>query len=486
MSFNILDNIPEEFKEKKGSKSRIIKFFLGLLFFAVIGCLFLLGGHLSGQGDGQSWLAKVPFFSQASHLVESATQKLKGEDNDRINILLLGIGGKNHDGAFLTDTILLTSIQPSAKNVAMVSIPRDLTVPIEGMGWRKVNNIDAYAESQTTGSGGLAASQAIGDLLNVPVDYYVRVDFDGFKKIIDDLGGITVNVKNTLDDYAYPVLGMEDAEPYSSRYEHLHIDVGMQQMDGELALKYARSRHGLGVEGSDFARSRRQQKVIQAVKDKMSSVNFILNPSKISSVYNDLADHISTNLKIWEMFRLWTMLKDVKEENITNKVLDNSPSGLLVDGRGLDGAYILTPKSGDFSEVQYLVQNVFNNNTPLAKKDEVKIAGANLEVLNGTWVDGLASRIAMDLEKQGFVITRVANALNHNFQKSVIYDLTAGAKNDALTILKDKTNANTSDTLPAWLTNDLKINGASRTQPDFILIIGEDADKTKSGTANSE
>jgi LCP family protein required for cell wall assembly len=486
MSFNILDNLPEEFKEKEKSKSRVIKFFLGLLFFAVLGYFFLLGGHLSGQGDGQSWLAKIPFIIQASHLVESATQKLKGEDNNRINILLLGIGGKGHDGAYLTDTIMLTSVQPSTKNVAMVSIPRDLIVPIEGMGWRKVNNIDAYAESQTPGSGGLAASQAIGDLLNVPVDYYLRIDFDGFKKVIDDLGGIQVDVENTLDDYTYPVLGMEEAEPYSSRYEHLHIEKGIQQMDGELALKYARSRHAAGVEGSDFARSRRQQKVIQAIKDKMASVNFILNPSKISNVYNDLADHISINLKIWEIFRLWTMLKDVKEENITNKVLDNSPSGLLVDARGLDGAYILTPKSGDFSEVQYLVQNVFNNNTPLAKKDEVKIAGANLEVLNGTWVDGLASRIAMDLEKQGFVITRVANALNHNFQKSVIYDLTNGAKNDALTVLKDKTNANTADTLPAWLTNDLQINSVNRKQPDFILIIGEDADKTKSGAMNNE
>src|SRR3989338_7180461 len=91
-----------------------------------------------------SWFYNLPIISQIRHLVESADTKLKGDDKDRINILLLGIGGKNHDGGLLTDTIILASLKPSQKKVALVSFPRDLAVPIENMGWQRINSVNAY------------------------------------------------------------------------------------------------------------------------------------------------------------------------------------------------------------------------------------------------------------------------------------------------------------------------------------------------------
>ncbi len=472
-----------DLREKK-SRKVIFKIFIYLSILLIINFFIFSAQILTSNPSSTSWMNKIPILSQIKHLAESANFNLKGEDRDRINILLLGVGGKNHDGAWLTDTIMVASIEPKEKKVALLSIPRDLTIPIEGMGWRKINSVDSFAEQQNPGSGGEATSQAVSHLLNIPIDYYFRVDFTGFQKIIDELGGVDVYVDNTLDDYDYPVLGMEDAYPYSARYEHLHVDKGLQHMDGSLALKFARSRHGVGSEGSDFARAKRQQKIIEAVKAKLLSMNVLFEPRTVSNIISDVNDNISTDLKIGEIVRLWDLLKDVQKENIINKVLDNSPNGLLVDGRGDDGAYILTPRSGDFSEIQYLANNIFgevpkNDTRDLANED------ATVEIRNGTWINGLASRVAVDLENDGFDVVRIANSSRKNFQKSVIYDLTYGEKMKSLASLKDKTGANVSYGLPQWLIDEVAADekaGKSLKQPDFILVLGQEADNNSSSS----
>jgi len=453
------------------------------IFLAVVYGIFSLSGQPTDQPA--SWYDRLPFLSQLKHLVESADAKLKGEDRGRINILLLGIGGRGHDGAYLTDTIMLVSLMPKEKKAALVSVPRDLSVPIENLGWQRINSINAYVEAKQPGSGGLSVSQAVSDILEIPIDYYLTVDFTGFTKVIDDLGGIKVNVENTLDDYQYPILGSEDAS-WNERWEHLHIDKGEQVMNGRLALKYVRSRHGLGGEGSDFARSQRQQKVLEAVKEKLLSANLLFRPGLISKIVGDASDNYQTNFKIWEIVKLWSLVKDLTSQNIINRVLDNSPSGLLVDSIGEDGSYLLVPRSGNFSEIQYLVNNIFKE-APSADKRAVVGQEASVEVRNGTWINGLASRAALDLEKYGFDIIRVGNFSQKNFQKSVIYDLTYGAKIQALEVLKNKTGANAALGMPQWLIEEMAKELAKEqnpAQPDFILLLGEDADATHSGAAN--
>jgi len=428
-----------------------------------------------------SWFSNFSLVGQLRQLAQSSGEKLKGENRDRINILLLGIGGKDHEGGLLTDTIMLASLRPSTKEVAFVSIPRDLSVPIEGMGWRKINGVNAYAEKDNPGSGGLAVSQAVGHLLNMPIDYYLTVDFAGFIKIIDELGGLRVYVDNTLDDYSYPILGREDDPNYYSRWEYLHVDAGWQQMDGALALKFARSRHGVGVEGSDFARSRRQQKILEAVKDQLLSLNVLFKPKLITSIIEAYRDHLSTNLTVMEMAKLWSMFKDIKSEQIINKILDNGPNGLLVEVIGEDNAYLLTPKSGDFSQIEYLVKNIFNSAPPEAKQKITKEEAA-IEVRNGTWINGLANKAALDLEKYGFTVLYTGNSSQRNFQKSVIYDLTSGGKPESLALLKEKTRANVAYGLPDWLKGDISRASSTRDkakQLDFVLILGEEANVQK-------
>ncbi len=446
-----------------------------IVFITVFLFIFSSTIVMSDQ-DPHSWVYKIPILGQIKHLAESSEKNLKGETEDRINILLLGIGGENHEGGYLTDTIILASLQPSTKKVALLSIPRDMSIPVN-KSWMKINSINAYAEANEEGSGGEAISKALSDVLNIPIHYYIRIDFQGFVNIIDELGGIKVNVENTLDDPRYPIAGMEDAEDYESRYEHLYIEAGIHKMDGELALKYARSRHSSGIEGSDFARAHRQQLILEAVKNKLFSKSTLFRPTIIKNIYNELTDHISTNMEIWEMLKLWNMFGDISKENIINKVLDNTANGMLIDMITQEGAYILTPRAGNFSEIEYFVKNIFSEDN-LKKMTNIKVDNATLEIKNGTWINGLANQFAQQLKEYGFEIVNISNCSRRDFEKSVIYDLTFGEKINSLSVLKNKTGANVSFEIPQWLQDEIKEQNANiknPVQPDFLLILGQSA-----------
>jgi len=485
----IKDKIKENYPEKESKKmNAFLKVFIYLIIFLVVSFIFFSNQLLTADEEG-SFFDKLPIIGQIKHLAKSSDKKLKGEESGRINILLLGMGGKKHDGGFLTDTIILASINTKTKKIALLSIPRDTSIPAgKDSHLTKINSINAYAEAKESGSGGMAISQALSDVLDIPIDYYVRVDFQGFVNIVDKLGGLDILVENTLEDFSYPVKGREKAEDYASRFEHLYIKKGWQKMDGTLALKYARSRHAYGIEGSDFARGKRQQLVIQAAKEKVLKTNFLLHPKLITGIISELNEHISTNLKVWEIVKLWKLSKDIKRDGITSKVLDNSPNGLLYNKINEIGAYVLLPKSGDFEEISYFVKNIFEN-APKEKKEEVLTERATIEIRNGTWINGLAGRKALDLEKYGFDVINVANSSRRNFEKSIIYDLSFGKKIKSLTILKKRAKASVSFELPTWLikdiTKDLKENPKTE-KPDFILILGESADPFKSGEVNSE
>lgn len=454
-----------------------------LLVFGAVAAIFF-SSHSSLSDSTVALLKKITFVDNLKNLADGSEAKLKGEETGRINILLLGVGGKNHDGGYLSDTIMLVSLDVVNKRVAMVSVPRDLTVPVENMGWRKINSVSSYAEQQNPGSGGLAVSQAVSSLFEIPIDYYLMVDFQGFINIIDKLGGVTVEVENTLDDYSYPVLGREDAYPYNSRFEHLHVEKGTQTMDGSLALKYARSRHGVGIEGSDFARARRQQLVIGAVKDQLMSMNVLFKPTLIAGIISEVSDHISTNLKVWEMAKLWTMFKDTDKGNIINKVLDDGPNGFLKSGISEMGAYILLPRTGSFAEIRYMIANVFELE-PKRDYAKIKEEKAAIELRNGTWINGLASRISVDLEKMNLDIAKIGNNNKHDYEKTVIYDFSNGTKPETLDLLKKRFKVPAYTELPEWLKEEM-IRDANPTTLDFLIILGRDADVTSTGSDNPE
>lgn len=319
------------------------------------------------------------------------------EVDGRTNVLLLGIGGGSHDGPNLTDTIMLASIDWKKNTVTLVSIPRDLWVPSINDYLKKAN--EAYVE------GGLSEAEKIAqEVTGQPVQYGVRLDFQGFVDAINEIGGVDVNVQHTLDDYHYPISGMEDdicshthdelqafnaslsAVPnvddanfsfFSCRYKHLHVDTGLQHMDGELALEFARSRHADGSEGSDFARSARQQLIIEAVRNKLITSAF-LNPGKLLSLYNIMKTSVDTNIASGELGIFMDRLITLKNAKIRSAVIDygdymTNRAGLLVNApvnSDYDFSAALIPRmgNGDFSEIhQYVTCEVTRGNCTVAQ-----------------------------------------------------------------------------------------------------------------------
>ncbi len=467
------ENGPEEILDivKSKKKKKLTTYIIAIV---VIGLIFSGQVIMSSQSTS-NWFNEQGFFGKLKHLVPSVDKQLKGEENDRINILLLGMGGEGHDGGYLADTIMLVSLKPSTKEVSLISIPRDMQVPLAEAGWRKINNINAFAEAKEPGSGGPTTITSLSKLFDINIDYYIRADFVGFKNVIDEIGGIEVDVENTLDDYAYPILGQEDNPNYYARYEHLHIEKGLQKMNGSTALKYARSRHGVNGEGSDFARAKRQQLILAAVKDKLISKQILLNPVTVGKLINQFSLHVSTNFDIWEMLKLWDMFKGLDKNQIISKVLSDAPDGLLTSTISSEGAYILVPVTGNFSQIKNLIRDIFNNGqaTPLEKVEEIPAITkkASVTVKNGTWVSGLAGETSNKLGQLGFSIYETSNAPVRDYTDTIFFDLTYGQKNEALDTIKKATGATQSFELPDWV----KEYKNQTSTADFLIILGTDS-----------
>lgn len=187
----------------------------------------------------------------------------------RTNFLILGIGGGTHESPDLTDTIIFASVSPSSSPV-LLSIPRDMWVPSLAA---KINTAYHYGVEKAGPSGGLTlAKSAVSEIIDQPVDFAVVFDFATFSRVIDELGGIDVAIERSFTDTRYPIAGKENDPCDTCRYETISFSQGLQHMDGATALKFVRSRHSENLdEGTDFARSRRQTLVIQAIKTKLLS-----------------------------------------------------------------------------------------------------------------------------------------------------------------------------------------------------------------------
>jgi len=131
---------------------------------------------------------KIGLFGAVKNLIFRPENVMAGQQQDRINVLLLGMGGEGHDGGYLTDTNIILSLKPSTNEVAMVSVPRDLSAKIEGYGWYKINHANAYGENSKPGAGGEFARKTFEQNLGIKIPYYVRIDFQAFKEIIDTVG----------------------------------------------------------------------------------------------------------------------------------------------------------------------------------------------------------------------------------------------------------------------------------------------------------
>ncbi len=387
-----------------------------------------------------SSLTASPFFSKLS----GESYQLKGEGDGRINILILGMGGESHPGGHLTDSIMVLSINPEDKTMAMLSIPRDLYVPIPGTKIsKKINEVYKTGEDKKEGTGAEFAKETIGKILDLPIHYYVTVDFYGFKKIIDEVGGIDVNVEKAIYDPLFPAQDMKGYEPFK-------IKAGQQHMDGTTALKYARSRET----SSDFDRAARQQKVIQALRERISNKGYLANPKNLLSLVSIASEHIRTDFSTNDIGALANLAKEIDYSKTVSKVLTNGTGGELVSDSS-SGTYVLLPKGGNWEIVQKVAHELFTD--PDLKREDAKI-----EVVNGTKTSGLGGKLADTLKSYNYTIVSIVSG--KATAKTTINDYTNGAKSVTIEFLEKRLGVkSTKITRPSSASN-----------VDISVIIGED------------
>lgn len=281
--------------------------------------------------------------------------------NGVTNFLLLGIRGEGDDSPNLSDTMIVLSYNQETKSSTMISIPRDLWVPSLQ---DKINSAYAYGEEASPGAGIKMAQAAVLEDLGLPINYTAVVNFTIFKETIDLLGGIDVYVDPGFTDTEFPIPGKENAMPISSRYETITFATGSAHFDGETALKFVRSRHATGEEGTDFARSHRQQQVISALKQKMLTPTFLLDKNKVDQFFTILDRNLKTNISQSLYPTLAKVALDSKDNPIKSIGLSDLPdaNGVTIlynpPAAQFKGAWVLMPKDNNWTALKKYLDNL--------------------------------------------------------------------------------------------------------------------------------
>jgi len=357
-------------------------------------------------------------------MVAKASSKQPKKDSLwNVNILLLGIWGKNHDGGYLTDTIMIASFNPKLKTLTFLSIPRDLYVKYPWWGGWRINYIFAreYLRTRSFDKAAEVLEKKIKEITWIKINYYAVVDFWGFERFVDSLWGITVNVPETLIDHRYP--------GPNRTYVTFKITKWIHHLDGATALKYARSRHST----SDFSRSARQEQIIKAIIKKLLSSWILLSPTKIKNLYLQLQDTFKTDMDFETMLSFVPYVKQLK---IHSYVLNwdcffkpttwkNLVPGCFVYPAPRDdfnGQAVLLPVGATPSNVA-VYDNIRKFAFIVLGYPELWLENAKIQILNGInrkeirrkygYLKPVASKLAYDLKNYGFNIQDVGNSTKY-------------------------------------------------------------------------
>lgn len=452
---------------EKPRKSRLKKIVILIAIFALffVGCNALFSKNEISDNPldydpitlepkkPKSLLKKLSYF-----VFNRNTTPLAGEKDDRINILLLGMGGVGHDGPYLTDTIMIASIKPSTNQIALISIPRDLQVHIPDYGYYKINHANSFGEVEQADWGAAFATEVIEKTFNIEIPYYIRLDFKAFEDIIDDVGGVKVNVEKSFTDPLYPAA--------NDLYQTVTFKAGEQNMNGATALKYARSRHGNNGEGSDYARAYRQQKILLALKEKLLSFGTIANPVRINNVINSLERHLTTNLEFSEIVSFIKLARELHDTQITTLVLDVQ-SGYVQNGPN----YTVIPAGGTFEKINSDIARVFDpdfkkstDTTP--EQEKPALPTATIEIQNGTWQAGLAARVKKKLIDKEFIVGTIGNTADKPYPQSGVYKISKDAPAEVLQALQNELHIPIKKDPPKQITPD--------STTDILVVLGDD------------
>jgi LCP family protein required for cell wall assembly len=332
----------------------------------------------------------------------------------RINIALYGYGGAGHDGSYLSDSIMVISIQPQAKGspqVAEISIPRDWYVPIYNAAGRKVDEgriNQAYSDGILDGDGGVPAGQedsggamadaALSHLLGIPIDYFVGLDFTAFQQAVDAVGGIDIDVPVGFVDDMYPACAADTCP-----YETISFRAGEQHMNGATALEYARSRHGDNGQGSDFARSQRQQQIVDAIKQQVLSVGGI---GDLPNLLQALGGNVDTNMSIDDAEAIYSLVSGVNPAAILHIGLDDTNFLYECGYPTSCGADYLFAHDSSYATVDHFIENVLVPSATLGEDPDVGFedGSGTGEGASGRWA-GIMAEMGWTTQDLGRVPT---------------------------------------------------------------------------------
>jgi len=316
------------------------------------------------------------------------------EDKGHTNILLLGVAGKNEEGGNLSDSIMLMSVNGAKGTVSLLSLPRDLFVE-STVGSRKVNEIYASArfKSGDDQEGLKVIKDALSRFTGIPIHYAAVVNFAVFEEVVDELDGIKMFVPEDIVDPQYP------DENYG--FQTFIIRKGIQELNGATALKYARSRKTT----SDYSRAKRQQDLLFAIKEKAGENGTLYNTTKLRALYESFKKNVNTDLGLPQIVALAKMAASLEYEGLVTAVLNDEPlergGFLYAPAREFyNGQFVLLPEN--LKDTQKFIELTLI--TP-----EVLLENAQISVLNGSRIEGLAGQMAQRLRRFGFHVIDTGN-----------------------------------------------------------------------------
>lgn len=323
-----------------------------------------------------------------------------------INILIMGTDARSDDFDLpLTDTLILVSLDPATHTAGMLSLPRDLWVPLPGLNVTTKINL-AYRLGETSGYAGggpQLVKDTVSSLIGQPVPYYVRINFDGFVELIDLIGGVEVVVPTTIHDDKYPTADYG--------YEVFHLDAGTQHLDGATALKYVRTRNV----DSDYGRARRQQQIIRAVADKVLRADMLpMLLARAPRLLYTMRSSLDTDVPMATQLELANFIGNNSLNEIRQLVLDNRYGE---ETYSEEGAWILVP---DRARVRTAVAAFF---TPSTSEEALANAASDwvrVEVLNGTGQPGIAARTRDLLQAKGWQVISIGDADRGDYEHTLI------------------------------------------------------------------
>ena len=346
-TYSRLGNIPKPaYTPPTTTKPKKKTTLLEIILFGVFALLLILGGfaiysHFS------------PSYDDVPNLVADGFQ------HDRINLLVIGIGGDSHPGGGkdLADSIMFVSLKPSTKQVALVSVPRDFYLNIGHYGVHRINAAhDLGYQNSYPGRGPGLLVDTVKEITGQPIHAYARIDFAAFEKIIDELGGVDIYVYRPFHDFLF-----KDG-----------FEQGWQHMNGKRALQYARYRYVHGAEGNNFARELRQQQVVTAMRQKLQH----LPPQQVLrlvGVASTVSKYTATNLTPGQIVKLYTTFKDVKPANIRHVSLAPLTEVFMVSTPG-DSGEAVRPRGGNYTPIRQMAANIFSDMRPLVNHDQIQLA----------------------------------------------------------------------------------------------------------------